>query len=74
MQNRSVYTRRATRCTPRRAATRDQDVDCNHTFRVTGVTAYLKHGGTLERVTQMANLASARTTQLYDRNAETVTG
>jgi hypothetical protein len=39
-----------------------------------GVAAYLKNGGTLERATQMANLASTRTTQLYDRNAETVTG
>ena len=41
---------------------------------MTSVTVYLKKGGTLEGATQMANLASARTTQLYDRNAETVTG
>jgi hypothetical protein len=33
----------------------------NHTFRATGVTAYLKNGGTLERAAQMANLASTRT-------------
>jgi hypothetical protein len=45
----------------------------NHTFRVTGVTAYLKNGGTLERAVQMANHASTRTTQLYDRRAEEVT-
>ena len=45
----------------------------NHTFRATGVTAYLKNGGTLERAAQMANHASARTTQLYDRRAEEVT-
>ena len=32
----------------------------NHTFRATGVTAYLKNGGTLERAAQMANHASAR--------------
>jgi len=44
----------------------------NHTFRATGVTAYLKNGGTLERAAQMANHASTRTTQLYDR-AEEVT-
>jgi hypothetical protein len=36
----------------------------NHTFRATGVTAYLKNGGTLERAAQMANHASTRTTQL----------
>ncbi len=45
----------------------------NHTFRATGVTAYLKNGGTLERAAQMANHASTRTTQLYDRCAEVVT-
>ncbi len=45
----------------------------NHTFRATGVTAYLKNGGTLERAAQMANHANTRTTQLYDRRAEEVT-
>jgi integrase len=45
----------------------------NHTFRATGVTAYPKNGGTLERAAQMANHASTRTTQLYDRRAEEVT-
>jgi integrase len=45
----------------------------NHTFRATGVTAFLKNGGTLERAAQMANHASTRTTQLYDRRAEEVT-
>ena len=45
----------------------------NDTFRATGVTAYLKNGGTLERAAPMANHASTRTTQLYDRRAEEVT-
>ena len=36
-------------------------------------TAYLKNGGTLEKAAQMANHASTRTTQLYDRRAEEVT-
>lgn len=45
----------------------------NHTFRAWGITAYLKNGGTLERAAQMANHASMRTTQLYDRRAEEVT-
>ena len=39
----------------------------NHTFRATGITAYLKNGGTLENAATMANHASTRTTQLYDR-------
>ncbi len=45
----------------------------NHTFRATGITAYLKNGGTLDRAAQMANHASTRTTQLYDRRAGEVT-
>jgi site-specific recombinase XerD len=36
----------------------------NHTFRATGITAYLKNGGTLENAAAMANHASTRTTQL----------
>jgi integrase len=44
----------------------------NHTFRATGVTAYLKNGGTLERAASMANHASTRTTQLYDRRSDEV--
>jgi site-specific recombinase XerD len=39
----------------------------NHSFRATGITAYLKNGGTLEKAALMANHASTRTTQLYDR-------
>ena len=39
----------------------------NHSFRATGITPYLKNGGTLEKAAAMANHASTRTTQLYDR-------
>lgn len=46
---------------------------CNHTFRATGITAYLKNGGTLERAAAMAAHESTRTTQLYDRRADDVT-
>ena len=45
----------------------------NHTFRATGITAYLKNGGTLERAAAMANHSSTRTTQLYDRRPDEVT-
>jgi len=44
----------------------------NHTFRATGITAYLKNGGQLETAAAMANHASTRTTQLYDRRADQV--
>jgi site-specific recombinase XerD len=45
----------------------------NHSFRATGITAYLKNGGTLEKAAAMANHASTRTTQLYDRRRDEVT-
>jgi site-specific recombinase XerD len=45
----------------------------NHSFRATGITTYLKNGGTLENAAAMANHASTRTTQLYDRRRDTIT-
>ena len=44
----------------------------NHSFRATGITTYLRNGGTLEKAAQMANHASTRTTQLYDRRSDEV--
>jgi site-specific recombinase XerC len=44
----------------------------NHSMRATGITAYLKNGGTLENAAAMANHASTRTTQLYDRRRDTI--
>src|SRR5690242_961327 len=44
----------------------------NHSFHATGITAYLKNGGTLEKAAQMANHASTRTTQLYGRRRDEV--
>jgi site-specific recombinase XerD len=44
----------------------------NHSFRATGITAYLKNGGTLENAAAMANHASTRTTQLYDRRQDEI--
>jgi site-specific recombinase XerD len=46
---------------------------CNHTFRATGITAYLSNGGTIERAANIAGHASTRTTQLYDRRSDEVT-
>lgn len=57
----------------RRAAAADIGTKIgNHTFRATGITAYLKNGGTLEKAAAMANHASTRTTQLYDRRRDDV--
>jgi site-specific recombinase XerD len=44
----------------------------NHSFRATGITTYLKNGGTLENTAAMANHASTRTTQLYDRRRDEI--
>ncbi len=44
----------------------------NHSFRATGITAYMKNGGTLENAAAMANHASTRTTQLYDRRRDDI--
>lgn len=45
---------------------------CNHTFRATGITAYLVNGGQLETAATMAAHSSTRTTQLYDRRSDEV--
>ena len=42
---------------------------CCHTFRATGITAYLLNGGTLEHAQQIEGPASPTTTKLYDRTA-----
>jgi integrase len=44
----------------------------NHTFRATGITAYLKNKGTLEHAQTIANHASRRTTKLYDRRSDEI--
>src|SRR5258708_5486938 len=44
----------------------------NHTFRATGITAYLKNSGKLEVAQQIANHESPRTTKLYDRRQDEI--
>lgn len=43
---------------------------CNHGFRASGITNFLKHGGALEVAAIIASHASTRTTQLHDRRNE----
>ena len=45
----------------------------NHSFRATGITAYLSNGGALEHAQEMAAHESPRTTKLYDRTQERLT-
>ena len=44
-----------------------------HTFRATGITAFLQNGGTLEAAQAIAAHESARTTKLYDRTGDDIT-
>ena len=44
-----------------------------HTFRATGITAYLLNGGTIENAQAIAAHESPCTTKLYDRTADEIT-
>jgi integrase len=46
---------------------------CCHTFRATGITAYLENGGTIEKAQQIATHESPKTTKLYDRTSDQIT-
>lgn len=46
------------------------ETTCCHTFRATGITAYLENGGTIEGAQSIAAHESPRTTMLYDRRAD----
>ena len=49
------------------------ETTCNHTFRATGITAYLDNGGTIENAQAIAAHESPRTTKLYDRTDDEIT-
>jgi len=49
-----------------------RDIRC-HTFRATGITAYLENGGTIEHAQAIAAHESPRTTKLYDRTSDELT-
>jgi integrase len=46
---------------------------CCHTFRATGITAYLQNNGSLEMAQAIAAHESPRTTKLYDRRQDQLT-
>jgi integrase len=45
---------------------------CCHTFRATGITAYLDNGGSIANAQRIAAHESPRTTKLYDRTGDEV--
>jgi integrase/recombinase XerD len=47
------------------------EISC-HSFRATGITAYLEAGGTLENAQNIAAHESPRTTRLYDRTSDAI--
>jgi site-specific recombinase XerD len=64
----------AFRMVKRRAAAAGLGATPNcHTFRATGITAYLLNGGTIEGAQAIAAHESPRTTKLYDRTSDEVT-
>ncbi len=46
---------------------------CCHTFRATGITAYLEAEGTIENAQAIAAHESPRTTKLYNRTSDELT-
>jgi site-specific recombinase XerD len=48
-----------------------EEIGC-HSFRGSGITNYLRNGGTIERAASIAGHASTKTTQLYDRRSDLV--
>ena len=46
---------------------------CCHTFRATGITAYLENGGSIEKAQQIAAHESPRTTKLHDHTTDELT-
>ena len=74
LAERPLTRQRALEMVKRRA--RDAGFDAslvrNHTFRASGITAYMEGGGDLAVAAQIAGHASVRTTQLYDRSRERI--
>jgi site-specific recombinase XerD len=49
------------------------ETTCCHTFRATGITAFLLNGGSIENAQAIAAHESPRTTKLYDRRSDEIT-
>lgn len=74
LTNRPMDPNDALRMIKRRAGEAGLSPDvCCHTFRATGITAYLENGGTIEKAQQIAAHESPKTTKLYDRTSDQIT-
>ena len=74
LSDRQMTRNNAFRMVKRRAAAAGLPLTtCNHTFRATGITAYLENGGTIEKAQAIAAHESPRTTKLYDRTSDEIT-
>lgn len=73
LTNRAIDRSEAYKMIKRRAeeAGLSQNINC-HTFRATGITAYLENGGTIEHAQQIAAHESPRTTKLYNRTNDAI--
>ncbi len=73
LTERRIHRREVLAMVKRRARDANLPADiCCHTFRATGITAYLLNGGLLEHAQQIAAHESPRTTKLYDRTRDEV--
>ena len=71
LTGRRLHRSRVLEMIKRRAKQADlPDNICCHTFRATGITAYLDNGGTIENAQRIAAHESPRTTKLYDRTSD----
>jgi integrase len=71
LTDRRLHRREVLAMIKRRARDADLPSDiCCHTFRATGITAYLENGGTIEHAQRIAAHESPRTTKLYDRTGD----
>ena len=74
LTERPLNRRNALHMVKRRAVAADlSGRTCNHSFRATGITAYLENGGTIEKAQQIAAHESPKTTKLYDRTGDQLT-
>lgn len=74
LSERSLQRRKALEMVKKRAAAAGlTDRLCNHSFRATGITAFIAGGGTVDKARQMAAHASTKTTELYNRTGDEIT-
>jgi integrase/recombinase XerD len=73
LTERPLLRRDALSMVKRRASAADLPYStCCHSFRASGITAYLTAGGTLESAQRIAAHASPRTTMLYDHTGDEI--